>query len=121
MVEPIALQFSISPTPMKANVRIAGEVLMDKLSTVRTVVIKRDIIGNEYRTFAMEVVAGEENLIADCSENGCTFRMDFSRVYWNSRLGTALLHFGSLLFAGRVHSYGLHYSVFIPTSLTLPT
>lgn len=34
----------------------------------------------------MELLAGEENYITVAKENGCNFEMDFSKVYWNSRL-----------------------------------
>ncbi|KAL1451157.1 hypothetical protein WDU94_003445 [Cyamophila willieti] len=36
----------------------------------------------------MELLAGEDNMITTHKENGCTFKMDFSKVYWNSRLST---------------------------------
>ncbi|OMH80097.1 tRNA (guanine(37)-N1)-methyltransferase [Zancudomyces culisetae] len=34
----------------------------------------------------MEVLAGEHNLLAKVKEQGCYFKFDFSKVYWNSRL-----------------------------------
>ena len=34
----------------------------------------------------MELLAGEENMITTVKEHGCTFTLDFSKVYWNSRL-----------------------------------
>ncbi|KAI0566025.1 tRNA (guanine(37)-N(1))-methyltransferase [Gracilaria domingensis] len=68
---------------------LIGEVMLDKLgSRVKTIVNKLENTGGPYRTFAMEVLAGEDNLITSVKENGCTFRMDFSKVYWNSRLET---------------------------------
>lgn len=36
----------------------------------------------------MEVLAGEDNFIATVKEHGCTFQLDFSKVYWNPRLST---------------------------------
>ena len=37
----------------------------------------------------MEVLAGEEdNFVVEVKENRCTFRFDFSKVYWNPRLCT---------------------------------
>ena len=66
-----------------------GEILLDKLPTARTVVVKRDIIENEFRTFEMAVVAGEHDLVTECTENQCTFRIDFASIYWNPRLGSS--------------------------------
>lgn len=36
----------------------------------------------------MEILAGDDNMIAEVKESGCRFRFDFSQVYWNSRLHT---------------------------------
>ncbi|XP_052212963.1 tRNA (guanine(37)-N1)-methyltransferase-like isoform X2 [Dreissena polymorpha] len=36
----------------------------------------------------MELMAGQENYVTQTKENGCTFELDYSKVYWNSRLGT---------------------------------
>ncbi len=43
-------------------------------------------IENEYRVFAMEVLAGQSNLITEVKQHGARFKLDFSKVYWNSRL-----------------------------------
>ncbi|PXF43759.1 tRNA (guanine(37)-N1)-methyltransferase [Gracilariopsis chorda] len=69
--------------------QLIGQVMLDKLGPrVKTIVNKLENTGGPYRTFAMEVLAGEDNLITSVKENGCTFKMDFSKVYWNSRLET---------------------------------
>ena len=65
---------------------IPGQVLLDKHKLVKTVVNKTDQIDNTFRFFSMEVLAGEEDLMATIVENGCSFSFDFSKVYWNSRL-----------------------------------
>ena len=61
--------------------------MLDKLLTVKTVVNKTSNIDNTYRSFQMELLAGEENYITQTKENGMTYELDFSKVYWNSRLG----------------------------------
>lgn len=65
---------------------IVGSIIMDKSPTVKTVVTKIGTIENQFRTFPMEVLAGVEDYQAEVRENDCRFKMDFSRVYWNSRL-----------------------------------
>ncbi|CAG8809601.1 8208_t:CDS:2, partial [Gigaspora rosea] len=55
---------------------------------IATVVNKTDVIDTTYRFFKMEVLAGENNMIAEVKESNCRFRFDFSQVYWNSRLHT---------------------------------
>ena len=61
---------------------------LDKNKRIRTVVNKVEELGatSAFRFFKMELLAGEDNYIASVHENQCTFTMDYSKVYWNSRL-----------------------------------
>ena len=70
--------------------KIIAEVLVDKNPKITTVINKVDDVGNssEFRTFAYEVLAGPDNMQVELSEGDCTFRFDYSKVYWNSRLQT---------------------------------
>lgn len=64
-----------------------GKVMIDKLGPrIRTVVNKTESTGGPYRTFMMEVIGGEHNLVTTVKENGCLFELDYEKVYWNSRL-----------------------------------
>ncbi|KAG9122742.1 tRNA(m(1)G37)methyltransferase [Ceratobasidium sp. 392] len=65
---------------------LIGQVILDKNKTIRTVVNKLDSIDTEFRFFKMEVLAGEPDFIIKHNESNCTFTLDFSTVYWNSRL-----------------------------------
>ncbi len=65
----------------------AGEVLLDKVPTARTVVNKLGTIANVYRTFDMELLAGEDNTLVTTSEMNCSYTFDFAKVYWNPKLG----------------------------------
>ncbi|KAF5279979.1 hypothetical protein FQR65_LT15117 [Abscondita terminalis] len=67
---------------------IIGEVLLDKIPRTRTVVNKVDAIDNTYRNFEMEKLCGDDDMQVKIKENNCEFEFDFSKVYWNSRLGT---------------------------------
>lgn len=67
---------------------IIGQILFDKVSHCKTVVNKSSTIDNTYRNFQMEILAGEPNYHVEVKENKCFFELDFSKVYWNSRLCT---------------------------------
>jgi tRNA (guanine37-N1)-methyltransferase len=72
-------------------------VLLDKLHQIKTVVNKLTEIDNTYRNFSFEILAGVENTSVECKENGCLFRFDFAKVYWNPRLGIEHEHVVKLL------------------------
>ncbi|MCJ1434717.1 tRNA(m(1)G37)methyltransferase [Xylographa pallens] len=69
---------------------LIAAVLLDKNPVIRTVINKIDDVGteNEYRTFKYELLAGDPSLQVEIKELDCTFRFDYSKVYWNSRLNT---------------------------------
>ncbi|KAE8586973.1 hypothetical protein XENTR_v10021824 [Xenopus tropicalis] len=67
---------------------VIGQVILDKNPGITSVVNKTNTIDSTYRNFQMEVLAGEENMITKVKENYVTYEFDFSKVYWNPRLGT---------------------------------
>lgn len=68
--------------------KLIGQVILDKNPRVKTVVNKVDSIDTKFRTFKMDVLAGEDNTVVEQHESGCRFQFDFAKVYWNSRLHT---------------------------------
>lgn len=67
--------------------KLIGQVILDKNSPqIKTVVNKVDTIDETFRFFHMELLAGEDEMVATTKEHGCLFCFNFSKVYWNSRL-----------------------------------
>ena len=66
---------------------VIGQVFLDKTPNAKTIVNKLDAIDNTYRNFEMEILAGDENTCTTVKESKCLFKFDFSKVYWNPRLG----------------------------------
>ncbi|XP_041131165.1 tRNA (guanine(37)-N1)-methyltransferase-like isoform X1 [Polyodon spathula] len=79
---------------------LIGQVIIDKNSSITSVVNKTNIIDTTYRNFQMEVLAGEDNMATKVRENSVTYEFDFSKVYWNSRLSTEHERIVSLLEPG---------------------
>ncbi|KAL4423839.1 hypothetical protein ABPG75_001140 [Micractinium tetrahymenae] len=65
---------------------IIGQVILDKNPRLQTVVNKVASIENEFRVFPMELLAGKQGMETEVRQHGARFRLDFSKVYWNSRL-----------------------------------
>ena len=69
---------------------LIGQVVIDVISMqktqVRTVVNKVDAIHNTFRTFDMELIAGEPDFVVTQKEGNCNFTFDFRKVYWSSKL-----------------------------------
>ncbi|XP_028807547.1 tRNA (guanine(37)-N1)-methyltransferase 2 [Neltuma alba] len=66
---------------------VIANVLYDKnYPRIKTVVNKVGTITNEFRVPKFEVLAGEHDMITEVKQYGATFRLDYSLVYWNSRL-----------------------------------
>ncbi|GME54715.1 tRNA methyltransferase trm5 [Neofusicoccum parvum] len=68
--------------------QLIAQVLKDKSHNIETVISKIDSVGDEseFRTFSYEVLVGSPDLNVELHEEGCTFKFDYSKVYWNSRL-----------------------------------
>lgn len=69
---------------------LIATVLADKNPMVKTVINKLDNVGTEnaFRTFQYEVLHGPDDMNVELREQGCTFKFDFAKVYWNTRLHT---------------------------------
>lgn len=73
-----------------------GEALLKQNPRALAVVNKVSSIDNEFRNFDVEIIARREGcqlsddelMVVNVNENKCRFRLDFSKVYWNSRLST---------------------------------
>lgn len=66
--------------------KIIGQILLEKVRKCRTVVNKIDSITSEYRNFELDLLAGTDDYVTELIESGVKYQLDFSKVFWNSRL-----------------------------------
>ncbi|XP_060668607.1 tRNA (guanine(37)-N1)-methyltransferase 2 isoform X2 [Ziziphus jujuba] len=69
---------------------------------IKTVVNKVGTITNEFRVPKFEVLAGENDMVTEVKQYGCTFKLDYSLVYWNSRLEHEHIRMVSQFQAGEI-------------------
>lgn len=66
---------------------IIGDALLQKFApTISTVVNKVGEVGGQYRTYEMELLAGEPHFNVTVVEDGISLQFDARHVYWSSRL-----------------------------------
>jgi len=85
---------------------LIGQVVIDVPFTqkthVKTVVNKLENIHNTFRTFEMELIAGDPNFTVTQKEGNCYFSFDFRKVYWSSKLSNERQRLLQLLRPGEV-------------------
>lgn len=84
--------------------RTIGQVFLDKNPRLRTVVNKTHSISNQFRVFPLELLAGVNEYVTEVRQLNVTFRFDYSKVYWNSRLDKEHERVVSLFRAGDIVS-----------------
>lgn len=66
---------------------IIGDALLRKFApTISTIVNKVGEVGGQYRTYEMELLAGEPEYNVTVIESGISLQFDARNVYWSSRL-----------------------------------
>ncbi|CAI9100280.1 OLC1v1037244C1 [Oldenlandia corymbosa var. corymbosa] len=66
---------------------VIAKVIYDKnYPRIQTVVNKVGTITNEFRVPKFEVLAGKNDMVTEVKQHGANFKLDYSLVYWNSRL-----------------------------------
>ncbi|GAB4828351.1 hypothetical protein Ancab_035348 [Ancistrocladus abbreviatus] len=80
---------------------VIAKVIYDKnYPRIKTVVNKIGTIENEFRVPKFEILAGENNMETEVKQYGARFKLDYSLVYWNSRLEHEHIRLVSLFQAG---------------------
>lgn len=66
---------------------VIARVIYDKNQPrIKAVVNKVGSITNKFRVPTFEILAGKDDMVTEVKQYGATFKLDYSLVYWNSRL-----------------------------------
>jgi tRNA (guanine37-N1)-methyltransferase len=66
--------------------KVIGEAILLKNPAIETIVCKIGSIHSVYRSMDLELIAGKPKFETEVHQSGLRFQLDFSKVYWNSRL-----------------------------------
>jgi tRNA (guanine37-N1)-methyltransferase len=66
--------------------KLIGSVLLDRIDSIKTVVNKLGEVGGPYRTYKVDLLAGESNYNVHVVEHGTSLYFDLTKVYWCTRL-----------------------------------
>ncbi|CAK9326620.1 unnamed protein product [Citrullus colocynthis] len=82
---------------------VIAKVIYDKnYPRIKTVVNKVGSITNEFRVPKFEILKGENDMVTEVKQYGATFKLDYSLVYWNSRLEHEHIRLVSLFQPGEI-------------------
>ncbi|KAI4994760.1 hypothetical protein ZWY2020_034401 [Hordeum vulgare] len=91
------------PDDLVAYKDVVAKVIYDKnYPRIQTVVNKVGAISNEFSVPKFEILAGKSDMVTEVKQYGATFRLDYSLVYWNSRLEHEHIRLVSLFKKGDV-------------------
>ena len=63
-----------------------GAVTCEKEPTITTVITKVDAVQSQYRIYNFELIGGVPRYDVKLIQDGITYFLDYTKVYWNSRL-----------------------------------
>lgn len=73
--------------PHLSHKRLIGRVMLDRLQpSIRTVVNKLGEVGGPYRTYQIDLLAGDDDYFVHVIEHGVSLFFDLRKVYWCTRL-----------------------------------
>jgi len=81
---------------LKKEKKIAGAFLKT-LKPVKSVVKKKGPVKGEIRVRELEILEGNKDLETLYKENGCNYKIDISKVFFNPRLSTERLRIANLI------------------------
>jgi len=85
------------PEPLLSKKKIIGEILLEKVSTAKSVFYQSSDVEGDFRTRTLELVAGDNRTETEYKEYGCRFVVDVEKAFFSPRLSTERERIASLV------------------------
>ena len=76
------------PDSLLSKKKIIGEMILERVSTAKSVFYQSSDVEGDFRTRSLELVAGEDRTETEYKEYGCRFAVDVEKVFFSPRLST---------------------------------
>ena len=76
------------PDSLLSKKKIIGRIILERVSTAKSVFYQSSDVEGDFRTRSLELVAGEDRTETEYKEYGCRFAVDVEKVFFSPRLST---------------------------------
>ena len=76
------------PDSLLSKKKIIGGMILERVSTAKSVFYQSSDVEGDFRTRSLELVAGEDRTETEYKEYGCRFAVDVEKVFFSPRLST---------------------------------
>ncbi len=76
------------PDSLLSKKKIIGGIILERVSTAKSVFYQSSDVEGDFRTRSLELVAGEDRTETEYKEYGCRFAVDVEKVFFSPRLST---------------------------------
>jgi tRNA (guanine37-N1)-methyltransferase len=90
------------PDSLLTKKNVIGEVIIESIKNLKTVLLQRSSVSGEYRLRGLEVIAGDEKYVTYYREYGCKFLVNVATSYFSPRLSTERLRISNLVSPGEI-------------------
>ena len=90
------------PDSLLTKKNVIGEVILESIKNLKTVLLQSSSVSGEYRLRGLEVIAGNEKYVTYYREYGCKFLVNVATSYFSPRLSTERLRISNLVSPGEI-------------------
>ena len=85
------------PEVLQTNSKKVAELILNENKQIKSIYLQKSKIKGKFRTREVQFIIGEKKEYTAYKENGCTFLIDISNVYFSPRLSTERLRISNMV------------------------